>query len=158
MADSTGLLVGSNYGPFSSGWQLVTFDWKATKTTTASFQLTTFLSAGAMYFDDFHVLDVTDEKDIAANAGAISQMNTRVTAAEGAITTQAQQLTKLSGDLAVTNAAVSKKAEQSAVTGLTTRMTSAEGKLDSQSQQLTSLQNSLTTMNTELGKRLTRPR
>ncbi|MEC4558321.1 hypothetical protein VSS04_25730, partial [Klebsiella pneumoniae] len=91
VADSTGLLVGSNYGPFSSGWQLVTFDWKATKTTTASFQLTTFLSAGAMYFDDFHVLDVTDEKDIAANAGAISQMNTRVTAAEGAITTQAQQ-------------------------------------------------------------------
>ncbi|HGW1291214.1 TPA: DUF1983 domain-containing protein [Klebsiella pneumoniae] len=153
VADSTGLLVGSNYGPFSSGWQLVTFDWKATKTTTASFQLTTFLSAGAMYFDDFHVIDVTDEKDIAANAGAISQMNTRVTAAEGAITTQAQQLTKLSGDLAVTNAAVSKKAEQSAVTGLTTRMTSAEGKLDSQSQQLTSLQNSLTTMNTELGKK-----
>ncbi|HBV4313152.1 TPA: DUF1983 domain-containing protein [Klebsiella quasipneumoniae] len=153
VADSTGLLVGSNYGPFSSGWQLVTFDWKATKTTTASFQLTTFLSAGAMYFDDFHVLDVTDEKDIAANAGAISQMNTRVTAAEGAITTQAQQLTKLSGDLAVTNAAVSKKAEQSAVTGLTTRMTSAEGKLDSQSQQLTSLQNSLTTMNTALGKK-----
>ncbi|HBQ6506723.1 TPA: DUF1983 domain-containing protein, partial [Klebsiella variicola subsp. variicola] len=153
VADSTGLLVGSNYGPFSSGWQLVTFDWKATKTTTASFQLTTFLSAGAMYFDDFHVLDVTDEKDIAANAGAISQMNTRVTAAEGAITTQAQQLTKLSGDLAVTNAAVSQKAEQSAVTGLTTRMTSAEGKLDSQSQQLTSLQNSLTTMNTELGKK-----
>lgn len=153
VADSTGLLVGSNYGPFNSGWQLVTFDWKATKTTTASFQLTTFLSAGAMYFDDFHVLDVTDEKDIAANAGAISQMNTRVTAAEGAITTQAQQLTKLSGDLAVTNAAVSKKAEQSAVTGLTTRMTSAEGKLDSQSQQLTSLQNSLTTMNTELGKK-----
>ncbi|WP_142987903.1 carbohydrate binding domain-containing protein, partial [Klebsiella pneumoniae] len=91
VADSTGLLVGSNYGPFSSGWQLVTFDWKATKTTTASFQLTTFLSAGAMYFDDFHVLDVMDEKDIAANAGAISQMNTRVTAAEGAITTQAQQ-------------------------------------------------------------------
>lgn len=156
VADSTGLLVGSNYGPFSSGWQLVTFDWKATKTTTASFQLTTFLSAGAMYFDDFHVLDVTDEKDIAANAGAISQMNTRVTAAEGAITTQAQQLTKLSGDLAVTNAAVSKKAEQSAVTGLTTRMTSAEGKLDSQSQQLTSLQNSLTTMNTELGKKADR--
>ena len=153
VADSTGLLVGSNYGPFSSGWQLVTFDWKATKTTTASFQLTTFLSAGAMYFDDFHVLDVTDEKDIAANAGAISQMNTRVTAAEGAITTQAQQLTKLSGDLAFTNAAVSQKAEQSAVTGLTTRMTSAEGKLDSQSQQLTSLQNSLTTMNTELGKK-----
>lgn len=153
VADSTGLLAGSNYGPFSSGWQLVTFDWKATKTTMASFQLTTFLSAGAMYFDDFHVLDVTDEKDIAANAGAISQMNTRVTAAEGAITTQAQQLTKLSGDLAVTNAAVSKKAEQSAVTGLTTRMTSAEGKLDSQSQQLTSLQNSLTTMNTELGKK-----
>ena len=153
VADSTGLLVGSNYGPFSSGWQLVTFDWKATKTTTASFQLTTSLSAGAMYFDDFHVLDVTDEKDIAANAGAISQMNTRVTAAEGAITTQAQQLTKLSGDLAVTNAAVSQKAEQSAVTGLTTRMTSAEGKLDSQSLQLTSLQNSLTTMNTELGKK-----
>lgn len=153
VADSTGLLVGSNYGPFSSGWQLVTFDWKATKTTMASFQLTTFLSAGAMYFDDFHVLDVTDEKDIAANAGAISQMNTRVTAAEGAITTQAQQLTKFSGDLAVTNAAVSKKAEQSAVTGLTTRMTTAEGKLDSQSQQLTSLQNSLTTMNTELGKK-----
>ncbi|WP_374748612.1 DUF1983 domain-containing protein [Klebsiella variicola] len=149
VADSTGLLVGSNYGPFSSGWQLVTFDWKATKTTTASFQLTTFLSAGAMYFDDFHVLDVTDEKDIAANAGAISQMNTRVAAAEGAITTQAQQLTKLRGDLAVTNAAVSKKAEQSAVTGLTTRMTSAEGKLDSQSQSITSLTSTINTIRSQ---------
>lgn len=149
VADSTGLLVGSNYGPFSSGWQLVTFDWNATKTTTASFQLTTFLSAGAMYFDDFHVLDVTDEKDIAANAGAISQMNTRVAAAEGAITTQAQQLTKLRGDLAVTNAAVSKKAEQSAVTGLTTRMTSAEGKLDSQSQSITSLTSTINTIRSQ---------
>lgn len=52
-----------------------------------------------MYFDDFHVLDVTDEKDIAANAGAISQMNTRVTAAEGAITTQAQSITSLTSTI-----------------------------------------------------------
>ncbi|MDM7298397.1 hypothetical protein QUH34_30010, partial [Klebsiella pneumoniae] len=52
-----------------------------------------------------------------------------------------------------TNAAVSKKAEQSAVTGLTTRMTSAEGKLDSQSQQLTSLQNSLNTTNNNVAQK-----
>ncbi|APG80226.1 hypothetical protein BB744_05434 (plasmid) [Klebsiella pneumoniae] len=50
VADSTGLLVGSNYGPFSSGWQLVTFDWKATKTTTASFQLDDLPQRGGNVF------------------------------------------------------------------------------------------------------------
>ena len=111
----------------------------------------------SLYIDDLVITDVTDAKAAQdasdATASAVSGLTARVTDAEGKITAQAQQLTKLSGDLAVTNAAVSKKAEQSAVTGLTTRMTSAEGKLDSQSQQLTSLQNSLTTMNTELGKK-----
>ncbi|HGX3137809.1 TPA: DUF1983 domain-containing protein [Klebsiella pneumoniae] len=111
----------------------------------------------SLYIDDLVITDVTDAKAAQdasdATASAVSGLTARVTDAEGKITTQAQQLTKLSGDLAVTNAAVSQKAEQSAVTGLTTRMTSAEGKLDSQSQQLTSLQNSLTTMNTELGKK-----
>ncbi|MCQ8846952.1 hypothetical protein NQT76_54410, partial [Klebsiella sp. KJ_S1] len=82
------------------------------------------------YIDDLVITDVTDAKAAQdasdATASAVSGLTARVTDAEGKITTQAQQLTKLSGDLAVTNAAVSKKAEQSAVTGLTTRMTSAE--------------------------------
>lgn len=39
-------------------------DWTATKTTTALFQLTTALSAGAMYFDDVYVVDITNDTGI----------------------------------------------------------------------------------------------
>lgn len=99
IADSTGLLVGVNYGPFTSDWQHVSMEWTATKTTTASFQLTSWLSAGAMYFDDVYVIDITDATKIQANADAITSLNTKVTQQGNDITSQGSAITQLDNSL-----------------------------------------------------------
>ncbi|MFJ2997497.1 TipJ family phage tail tip protein [Raoultella planticola] len=99
IADSTGLLIGVNYGPFTSTWQHVSMDWTATKDTTAAFQLTTWLSAGAMYFDDVYVVDITNETQIHANADAITTLNTKVTQQGNVITSQGNAMTSLTNAL-----------------------------------------------------------
>ncbi|HHS9767304.1 DUF1983 domain-containing protein [Raoultella terrigena] len=99
IADSTGLLIGSNYGPFTSTWQHVSMDWTATKDTTAAFQLTTWLSAGAMYFDDVYVVDITNDTQIQANADAITTLNTKVTQQGNDITSQGNAMTSLTNSL-----------------------------------------------------------
>lgn len=95
IADASGLLVGTNYGPFTADWQHVFMDWTATKTTTAEFQLQTWLSAGAMYFDDVYVVDITNDTKIQANADAITTLNTKVTQQGNDITSQGSAITQL---------------------------------------------------------------
>lgn len=100
IADASGnLLVGTNYGPFTTDWQHVFTDWTATKTTTALFQLTTWLSAGAMYFDDVYVVDITNDTKIQANADAITSLNTKVTQQGNDITSQGSAITQLNNSL-----------------------------------------------------------
>lgn len=99
IADSSGLLIGTNYGPFTSTWQHVFMDWTATKDTTAAFQLTTWLSAGAMYFDDVYVVDITNDAQIQANADAITTLNTKVTQQGNDITSQGNAMTSLTNSL-----------------------------------------------------------
>ncbi|GKL17945.1 hypothetical protein NUBL12144_17230 [Klebsiella pneumoniae] len=99
IADDSGLLIGTNYGPFSADWQHVFMDWTATKTTTAQFQLTTLLGAGAMYFDDVYVVDITNDTKIQANADAITSLNTKVTQQGNDITSQGSAITKLNNSL-----------------------------------------------------------
>ncbi|WPJ56021.1 hypothetical protein RCIP0100_00018 [Klebsiella phage RCIP0100] len=100
IADASGnLLVGTNYGPFTTDWQHVFTDWTATKTTTALFQLTTLLSAGAMYFDDVYVVDITNDTKIQANADAITSLNTKVTQQGNDITSQGSAITQLNNSL-----------------------------------------------------------
>lgn len=84
----------------------------------------TSASAGEQYFDDVYLIDITDETKIAAaNAGAISGLTSRVSNAEGAITSQSQSLTKLQNDLSTTNTNVSKKADASALSALQNTVT-----------------------------------
>lgn len=100
IADASGnLLAGTNYGPFTSEWQHVFMDWTATKTTNALFQLTTALSAGAMYFDDVYVVDITNDTKIQANADAITSLNTKVTQQGNDITSQGSAITQLNNSL-----------------------------------------------------------
>lgn len=100
IADASGnLLIGTNYGPFTSEWQHVFMDWTATKTTNALFQLTTLLSAGAMYFDDVYVVDITNDTKIQANADAITSLNTKVTQQGNDITSQGSAITQLNNSL-----------------------------------------------------------
>ncbi|HCB0676374.1 TPA: DUF1983 domain-containing protein [Klebsiella quasipneumoniae subsp. similipneumoniae] len=146
VADGTGLIASKAYGPFTSNWQEVSWTWKATKDVLADVQFTAFLSAGAMYFDDFYVVDVTDSVETQANSSAITKLDSRVTKTENDITSQGSQVTQLKNDLATTNTNVSKKADAAALTALTNRVTQNEKEIETQSSQTTSLKNSLSTV------------
>nr|HBR1036223.1 DUF1983 domain-containing protein [Klebsiella pneumoniae] len=146
VADGTGLIASKAYGPFTSNWQEVSWTWKATKDVIADVQFTAFLSAGAMYFDDFYVVDVTDSVETQANSSAITKLDSRVTKTENDITSQGSQVTQLKNDLATTNTNVSKKADAAALTALTNRVTQNEKEIETQSSQTTSLKNSLSTV------------
>ncbi|HGV4772756.1 TPA: phage tail protein [Klebsiella pneumoniae] len=146
VADGTGLIASKAYGPFTSNWQEVSWTWKATKDVVADVQFTAFLSAGAMYFDDFYVVDVTDYVETQANSSAITKLDSRVTKTENDITSQGSQVTQLKNDLATTNTNVSKKADAAALTALTNRVTQNEKEIETQSSQTTSLKNSLSTV------------
>ncbi|WP_318629510.1 phage tail tip fiber protein [Klebsiella variicola] len=146
VADGTGLIASKAYGPFTSNWQEVSWTWKATKDVLADVQFTAFLSAGAMYFDDFYVVDVTDSVETQANSSAITKLDSRVTKTENDITSQGSQVTQLKNDLATTNTNVSKKADAAALTALTNRVTQNEKDIETQSSQTTSLKNSLSTV------------
>ena len=139
--------------PTGSSWVELSGTWKATVDGMVDVAIYSSLKSGSQYFDDFYFVDITDEVNIAANAGAISSLTTRVTTAEGKITSQGSSITKLTNDLATTNGNVNKKADATALTALTNRVTSAEGKLESQSSSITSLQNGLTTANQNIGKK-----
>ncbi|ROE70150.1 DUF1983 domain-containing protein, partial [Klebsiella pneumoniae subsp. pneumoniae] len=146
VAEGNGLIASKAYGPFTSNWQEVSWTWKATKDVVADVQFTAFLSAGAMYFDDFYVVDVTDSVETQANSSAITKLDSRVTKTENDITSQGSQVTQLKNDLATTNTNVSKKADAAALTALTNRVTQNEKEIDTQSSQTTSLKNSLSTV------------
>ncbi|EPC8754725.1 phage tail tip fiber protein [Klebsiella pneumoniae] len=146
VADGNGLIASKAYGPFTSNWQEVSWTWKATKDVLADVQFTAFLSAGAMYFDDFYVVDVTDSVETQANSSAITKLDSRVTKTENDITSQGSQVTQLKNDLATTNTNVSKKADAAALTTLTNRVTQNEKEIETQSSQTTSLKNSLSTV------------
>ncbi|HBX5939617.1 TPA: DUF1983 domain-containing protein [Klebsiella pneumoniae] len=146
VAEGNGLIASKAYGPFTSNWQEVSWTWKATKDVVADVQFTAFLSAGAMYFDDFYVVDVTDSVETQANSSAITKLDSRVTKTENDITSQGSQVTQLKNDLATTNTNVSKKADAVALTALTNRVTQNEKEIETQSSQTTSLKNSLSTV------------
>ena len=133
-----------NSGTVGTNWTLVSGRWKATETASLPVTLSNYLINGSRYFDDFYVTDVTDRVDIDATAGAVTGLTSRVSTAEGAITSQSQQLTNLQNSLNTTNSNVSKKADATALTSVDNRVTEAEGKLTTQSQQLTNLANVLT--------------
>ena len=75
-----------------------------------------------------------------ADASAVNSLTTRVTNAEGTISSQGSAITSLTNT-------VNGKADSSALTALTSRVTSAEGVNTSQGTAITGLTNSLTTTN-----------
>lgn len=137
------LLASYQYPTLSGSWQEISFTWKATKTASLAVQITAWLSAGAMYFEDFYVVDITDEVNIAGNATALTGLSSRVTAAEGSITSQGSSITQLKNDLTATNSAVAKKADSTALSALDNRVTSAEGKITAQGDAVTQLDSNI---------------
>jgi chromosome segregation ATPase len=80
-----------------------------------------------------------------ANASAISSLDTRVTSAEGSITSQATDITNLQSGLTTANGNITGNAN--AISGLDTRVTAAEGSITSQASDITTLQSDLSTAN-----------
>lgn len=146
IADSTGLLAGKVYGPFTSDWQEISFTWKPAKDTVAATQITTYLSAGAMYFDDFYVIDITDRVDLDATVSAVSGLTTRVSNAEGNISSQSDSITTLNNGLSTLNKTVSTKADATALSSLQNTVTQQGKDISSASGSITSLQSSLNTI------------
>lgn len=134
--------------PVSVGtaWTYISGDYKPTADVELIVSLRTSLSAGYLYVDDAFCIDVSDEVANTLNASAISSLTTRVTSAEGTLTSQGNSITKLQNDLSTTNSNISKKADAAALTALTNRVTQNEKDIETQSSQTTSLKNSLSTV------------
>lgn len=133
--------------PTGSSWVELTGTWKATVDGMVDVSIYSSLKSGAQYFDDFYLVDVTDEVNISANAGAISGLTTRVTSAEGKVTSQGNSITSLQNSLNTTNSNVSKKADAEALQNLKNTVTQQGKDISTQSSNITSLQNSLNTAN-----------
>lgn len=148
IGDSNGPLKEIPFDPAtlstSSTWQEISGTWKATKTAVLDVSIMALLATGEQYFDDFYLVDVTDETNIATNATAISGLTSRVSTAEGKITSQSSSITKLTNDLATTNSNVNKKADATALSTLQSTVTQHGNTLTSQGNSITSLKNSLT--------------
>lgn len=146
VADSTGLIASFGYGPFTTSWQEISWVWKATKDMVADTQITAYLSAGAMYFDDFYVIDITDRVDLDATTSAVSGLTTRVSNAEGDISNISNSVTSLNNSLSTLNKTVSSKADASALSSLQNTVTQQGKDISSASVSVTNLQSSLNTL------------
>ncbi|QCK76475.1 DUF1983 domain-containing protein [Raoultella ornithinolytica] len=144
-----------------SAWTHLYKEWTPSKNMHVTVAINSSLSAGAQYFDDLYVLDVTAETKTIANATAITGLTSRVSAAEGAITSQSTQMTQLTNSLNATNIEVGKKANQtdlnalsqtvstkadsSALQTLDSKVTQQGDAIASQGQSITQINNSLNT-------------
>ncbi|WP_225379290.1 phage tail protein [Klebsiella pneumoniae] len=146
VADSTGLIASFGYGPFTTSWQEISWGWKATKDMVADTQITAYLSAGAMYFDDFYVIDITDRVDLDATTSAVSGLTTRVSNAEGDISNISNSVTSLNNSLSTLNKTVSSKADASALSSLQNTVTQQGKDISSASGSVTDLKSSLNTL------------
>ena len=86
---------------------------------------------------------------ITGNSVAISGLDTRVTTAEGLITSQASSITALESGLGTAQGAIAGNA--SAINGLDTRVTSAEGVITAQASAITSLSTTVGGHTTSIG-------
>lgn len=128
----------SNVG---TNWTLLTKDYVPSSDMTLAFSINWILNSGEIYFDDVFFVDVTDEINNAANASAISGLTTRVTAAEGKISTNSQSITQLKGDVSTLQGQIANKADASALQQLQTTVIQQGDKLASQGSAITELQN-----------------
>ena len=96
--------------------------------------------------------DLTDPRT-AANATALSSLQSTVTSIDGRTTANSNSITQLNADLTTLSNTVDTKAEASAVDSLTARVTTAEGSITSQGSRVTSLENSVNHATTGLASK-----
>lgn len=95
---------------------------------------------------DLDYLVIEDADAIAANdttAKALTSLTTRVSTAEGTITSQGNSITTLNNSITTINGTLATKADSSALTTLANRVTVTEGSITSQGSSITSLNSSV---------------
>jgi|GEM_PF-584864 len=95
---------------------------------------------------DLDYLIIEDADAIAANdttAKALTSLTTRVSTAEGTITSQGNSITTLNNSITTINGTLATKADSSALTTLANRVTVTEGSITSQGSSITSLNSSV---------------
>ncbi|WP_440207338.1 TipJ family phage tail tip protein [Acinetobacter oleivorans] len=95
---------------------------------------------------DLDYLIIEDADAIVANdttAKALTSLTTRVSTAEGTITSQGNSITTLNNSITTINGTLATKADSSALTTLANRVTVTEGSITSQGSSITSLNSSV---------------
>ena len=129
------------------------YTYKPTVDVVAYFG-TWLMAAGTIDYDSISIVNATAAVASDANASAISNLASRVTNAEGTLTSQGNSITQLNNSILNINGTLASKADASALSSLTDRVTVAEGSISSQSGAITNLQNSVSTINSELIKKV----
>ncbi|CAM7571013.1 PF09327 domain protein [Klebsiella michiganensis] len=91
--------------------------------------------------------------EIQANAGAVQNLSTRVTTAEGKITSSGTAITRLQNDLALTQADVSKKADTTSLQTVQNSVTQQDKDITAANSAITKLTSDLSTTNANVSKK-----
>ncbi len=114
---------------------------------------TWLMASGTIDYDSISIINATDAVASDANASAITNLTTRVTNAEGTITSQGNSITQLNNNIVSINGTLASKADATALSSLANRVTTAEGNISSQSGAITTLQNNVSTINNALASK-----
>ena len=111
---------------------------------------TWLMASGTIDYDSISIINATDAVASDANASAITNLTTRVTNAEGTITSQGNSITQLNNNIVSINGTLASKADATALSSLANRVTTAEGNISSQGGAIITLQNNVSTINSTL--------
>ncbi|WP_228705565.1 TipJ family phage tail tip protein [Acinetobacter pittii] len=111
---------------------------------------TWLMAAGTIDYDSISIINATDAVASDANASAITNLTTRVTNAEGTLTSQGNSITQLNNNIVSINGTLASKADATALSSLANRVTTAEGNISSQGGAIITLQNNVSTINSTL--------
>lgn len=111
------------------------------------------MASGTIDYDSISIINATDAVASDANASAITNLASRVTNAEGTLTSQGSSITQLNNNIVSINGTLASKADASTLSSLANRVTTTEGNISSQGGAITSLQNNVSTINNALASK-----
>ncbi len=136
-----------------SNWRLVADTWKATESGKLPVSLNNRITAGARYFDSFHVIDVTDRVNLDATATALQTLQNTVIQQGDTVSSHTSAITNLQNSLKTTNENVAKKADASALQTLQNTVKQQGDTLSAHTSSITKLESSLKTTNDNVAKK-----
>ncbi|MEO3357232.1 TipJ family phage tail tip protein [Acinetobacter haemolyticus] len=158
-------------GKFETYWRITVCGSEGTFSTTghisfkryASYPVPTPENPTDIVISQIGVWDVTDAPDsvpqslydsVAANASALTALDSKVTQQGNTITSQGTQLTQLQNDITQVSNVVTTKADASALTTLDNKVTSIDGRVSTNTTAITNLTGRVTTVENGLATKL----